>query len=104
MTQPTNLVAAAILLLLSPPITLVVLERIFEGAEFTEIERDERDGHLVSLMFEGVDSEGDRMLYEYYAFNHGGVNPVVRVIFHDSEGSPCGGYNIANYDDGVWKM
>lgn len=81
-----------------------ILERFFEGANFTEIERDEREGRLVSLTFEGVDSEGDRMLYEYYAFNHGVVEPVVRVVFHDSEGIPCGGHNVANYQQGAWRF
>lgn len=81
-----------------------VMERLFEGARFTEIERTERDGVLRCLVFEGVDSEGDRLLYEYYVEEHGAKNVSIRVTFHDKEGVPCGGHNVANFVDGFWKI
>lgn len=44
------------------------------------------------------------MLYEYYASSNTDVGPVIRVVFHDEEGIPCGGHNVANFVNGSWKI
>lgn len=74
-----------------------VMERLFEGGQFSEIKRIEKDGILERLVFEGINSEGDRMLYDYR-------QGVIDVVFHDKEGIPCGGYNAAEYVQGTWKI
>ena len=81
-----------------------VMERLFTGVRFYEVDREEKGGRLISLTFEGVDYKGERMLYEYYAYNQGVVEPVIRVTFCDENGTPCGGHNVANSVDGFWKI
>jgi hypothetical protein len=102
-----------------------VMELLFKGADFTEIEdrRVEEDGKLFRLIFEGIDVEGDRMLYDYRLEKtteevtvdvQGTDNllvgrkdyftAVIDVVFHDKEGTPCGGYNVADYEQGAWKL
>lgn len=80
------------------------MERFLVGGEFTEIKRIEKEGSLLRVSFEGVDSEGDCLLYEYYALSNGEVRPVIDVVFHDKKGTPCGGHNVANYEQGTWKI
>jgi hypothetical protein len=80
------------------------MECLFKDGDFTEIEREENEGGLVVLTFEGVDSEGDRLLYEYYASSNTDTEPVIRVVYHDKDGIPCGGHNVANYVNGSWKI
>ncbi len=82
---------------------LRVMERFFKDGDFVEIEREESESRLIALTFEGVDSEGDRLLFEYYVSNIQDAEPVIRVVFHDKEGTPCGGHNVANFVNGSWK-
>jgi hypothetical protein len=81
-----------------------IMEHIFKGGNFTEVEREENEDRLTVLTFEGVDSEGDRLLYEYYASSNTGIEPVIHVVFHDKEDVPCGGHNVANFANGSWKI
>ncbi len=100
-----------------------VMELLFKGADFTEIERVDEDGKLSRLIFEGVDIEGDRMLYDYRLEKtteevtvdvQGTDNllvgrkdyftAVIDVVFHDKAGTPCGGYNVADYKQGAWEL
>ena len=84
-----------------------LIERVAEGRGLTEAKRIEDSWGLNRLVFEGVDSEGDRILYDY---QRGAVgmdttfSAVIDVIFHNNEGTPCGGHNIANYEQGAWKI
>ena len=84
-----------------------LIERLAEGRGLTETKRIEDSWGLSRLIFEGVDAEGDCILYDY---RRGAVgmdttfSAVIDVIFHDKEGTPCSGYNIANFEQGAWKI
>ncbi len=95
-----------------------VMELLFRGGEFTEVGRAEEGGKLFRLIFEGVDLEGDYMLYDYRSVlnidtdvvdgdivgQRAAITAVIDVVFHDKEGTPCGGYNVADYKNGVWEL
>lgn len=84
------------------------MERLLEGVKFTEIERIEKDGLLWSLRYESIDSEGDRIIYEYGVrtpdIDLDARTAVIHSTFFDKENNVVGGHNLADYENGTWKI